>query len=257
MPHVGTAPPRAEPTRAAEPPGAWRTGLEEAARRLAAITLAGVLLGLLVGGVGARLAMLLLARLNPEATGARSDDGFVIGQFTVGDSLGLMVVGGLFGLLGAGIYALVRGLMIGPRWFQVVSVGGGPAVVVGSQIVHSDGVDFLLLKPLWLAVALFVAIPGVYAGLLTVLAERWLRPDAWPARVSGPVALAPLLLWVPLAPVLAVLGALWATRDVARRRPAVAAVLDSPVLRWAARLGLVVLFVLALVDLVEDVDALS
>ena len=41
----------------------------DAARRLAAITLAGALLGVLVGGVGGRLAMLLLARLNPEATG--------------------------------------------------------------------------------------------------------------------------------------------------------------------------------------------
>ena len=40
------------------------------------VTWAGALLGLLVGGVGSRLAMLLLARLNPEATGVISDDGF-------------------------------------------------------------------------------------------------------------------------------------------------------------------------------------
>ena len=54
----------------------WRNSAERALRRLSAITLAGALLGLLVGGVGGRLAMMLLARLNPDATGVTSDDGF-------------------------------------------------------------------------------------------------------------------------------------------------------------------------------------
>ena len=44
----------------------WRASAEQAARRLAAITAVGGVLGLLVGGVGGRLAMMLLARLNPE-----------------------------------------------------------------------------------------------------------------------------------------------------------------------------------------------
>jgi hypothetical protein len=37
------------------------------------------LLGLLVGGVGSRLAMMLLARLNPGIAGVTSDDGFIMG----------------------------------------------------------------------------------------------------------------------------------------------------------------------------------
>jgi len=50
-------------------------------RTLAAISSAGALAGVLIGGVGGRLAMMLLARLNPQALGVKSDDGFIIGRF--------------------------------------------------------------------------------------------------------------------------------------------------------------------------------
>src|SRR3954452_11673814 len=118
----------------------WRAALTAAARRVAAIKAAGALLGLLVGGLGGRLAMLILARLNPRAAGVTSDDGFSIGQFTPAGSLNLLLAGGVLGVLGAAIYAVLRPLMIGPRWFRVLSISVGPAVVVGEQLVHVDGV---------------------------------------------------------------------------------------------------------------------
>src|SRR5688500_2198501 len=114
--------------------------------------------------------MMLLARLNPEVSGITSDDGFTIGQFTLSDTAGLLVLATFIGVFGAGVYVVVRPLMIGPRWFQVLSVAGGAGVVAGAVIVHTDGVDFRLLDPAWLAIALFVAIPGTYAGLLTLAA---------------------------------------------------------------------------------------
>ena len=118
------------------------------------------MLGLLVGGIGGRLAMMLLARLNPEAEGVTSDDGFTIGQLT-GDTLNLLVLGTLFGVLGGGVHLVLRHLMIGPRWFRLTSYTVGPAVVVGSQIVHSTGVDFTVLDPPLLSIALFLLIPGL------------------------------------------------------------------------------------------------
>ena len=235
----------------------WRESAEHAVRRLSAITLAGVLLGLLVGGVGGRLAMMLLARMNPDATGVTSDDGFRIGQFTVGATLQLLLTGTFFGLVGACVYALVRHLMIGPRWFQVGSIAGGPAVVVGAGIVHSDGVDFVLLEPLWLAIGLFLAIPAVYAALLTVVAERWLRTDGWAARAPLPLAVIPLVLLVPLAPLVAVMVALWALNEGLRRNDRFRAALGHPALPWVARAGLVVVFVVALVDLVGETTELA
>ena len=68
-----------------------------ASRRNAAIVLTGLGLGVVIGGIGGRLAMYLLARLNPEATGVVSDDGFVMGQFTLSGTLNLLVVGGFLG----------------------------------------------------------------------------------------------------------------------------------------------------------------
>jgi hypothetical protein len=111
-----------------------------------------------------------------------------MGQFTVSDTLNLLLVGTLLGVVGAGIYALLRGLRIGPRWFQVLTIGAGPAVVVGAMIVHTNGVDFRLLEPTWLAIGLFVAIPGIYAALLTLLAERVLHPGGWWERAPFPLA---------------------------------------------------------------------
>lgn len=230
----------------------WRSSAALSARRLGALTAVGGLLGLLVGGVGGRLAMMLLARLNPEATGLTSDDGFTMGQFTVSNTLSLLLVGTLFGVVGAGVYALLRGLRIGPRWFQVLSLAIGPAVVVGAQIVHTDGRDFQLLKPTWLAIALFVAIPGLYAALLTVISEHLLLPHGWWARAPFWAAVAPLLLWLPVAPLLVPLVAVWVVDQLLRRTRTGAKVLTQPAVPWSARLALVVVFTASLLDLGKD-----
>jgi hypothetical protein len=216
-----------------------------ALRRLAAVTWAGALLGLGVGGVGGRLAMLVLARLNPEVTGIISDDGFVIGRLS-SQTLQLLGIATLIGVVGGGIYYVLRGLMIGPRWFQVLSVATGAAVVVGSMLVHVDGVDFTL-EPVWLAIAMFVAIPFGYAALLTVLAERWLAAESLFMTAPVWLAVSPLVLWAPIAPALVVLLlVLAASASVPRtwRRQAV--------WPWLGRAALTVLFIVCLVDLVRD-----
>jgi hypothetical protein len=229
--------------------GGWGTYAEGAARRLAVSTAAGALVGLLVGGVGGRLAMMLLAALNAQATGTLSDDRFEIGQFTAAGTLNLLAVATVLGVLGGGVYAAVRTLMLGPRWFQVVSVALGPAVVVGDLLVHTDGVDFTLLQPAWLGVALFVALPAAYAALLTVLAERWLDPEGPFLRAPRAVGLAPLLLWLPIAPVLAILVLGWLLGQAVRQVPSGATLLTHPLFAWSFRVTLTVLFVVSLVSL--------
>lgn len=230
----------------------WRGTTEQAARRLAAITAVGGLLGLLIGGVGGRLAMVLLARLNPQVTGVTSDDGFRIGQLTMADTINLLLIGAGFGVVGAGVYAVVRNLRVGPHWFQVLSIAVGPAVVVGAAIVHTDGVDFRLLGPPWLAIGLFLVIPGGYAALLTLFAEPLLEGNRWFAHAPILLAAAPLALWIPLAPLLGILVLLWASGEGMRRIPRGATAIGHPVMAWAARLGLAGLFVLSLVDLGRD-----
>lgn len=250
MAAVTTAPTGADITES------WWISFTAAARRLAAVTAAGVVLGVLVGGVGGRLAMMLLAALNPRMGGMASDDGFTIGQFTLLGSLNLLLVGGLLGALGACIYAALRGLLIGPKWFQVLSVGLGPAVVVGEQLVHTDGVDFTLLRAPWVGIALFVLIPGVYAALLTVVAERWLAPGAFFAHARLPLALLPLVALVPVAPLPAALAVGWVVLEALRRRNC-GAVPGATAAAWAGRAALAVLFAVALVQLVDEARFLT
>lgn len=239
----------------AQPGETWVEAAVDVVRRLSAVTAAGGLLGLLVGGVGGRLAMSLLARLNPEVSGVVSDDGFTMGRIT-GATFSLLLLGTLLGVVGAGIYFVLRHLMVGPRWFQVLSVSVGPAVVVGSQVVHTDGVDFTL-DPLLLAVGLFVLVPGVYGALLTVLAERWLADDGPFATSRLWLAGLPLLLWLPVAPLLGALAAGLTAYEAVRRTPRGAAALLHPAGPRLARGALVVVFAAGLVDLTRDVVVLA
>lgn len=159
-------------------------------RRLSLSVLAGAVVGFLVGGVLGRLAMMLLARLNPEATGVISDDGFSIGQTTLSGTANLFLVATVIGAFGGAIYLVLRALRFGSHRFQLLAVTVGPAVVVGSMLVH-DGVDFTLLQPVWLAIALFVAIPALYGGLLMLLTDRWLLPSDRPDRPNKWILLVP------------------------------------------------------------------
>lgn len=148
--------------------------------RFVMIVLTGLGLGIVVGGIGGRLAMSLLAELNPQATGVVSDDGFVMGQVTLSGTLNLLVAGAFLGAFGGIVYAAARHLTFGPRWWRLLSVALGAGLPVGALIVHPDGVDFTLLEPLWLAVALFVAIPALYGVLLAlVVEERAPAPPGW------------------------------------------------------------------------------
>lgn len=134
---------------------------------------AGALVGALVGGVGGRLAMLVL-RLTSDSTviGLTSDDGFEIGRFGFGDTLGLVAAMAALGTANGALYVVLRGAI--PPRLRVPLWSLFAATVGGSQFVHEDGVDFTLLEPRWLAVGAFVLLPGLAALAVVLLVERWL-----------------------------------------------------------------------------------
>jgi hypothetical protein len=187
----------------------WRFGADttigrEVAANLRALILAGIPVGVFVGGVVSRLAMFVLRLTSPERVrGVESDDGFTIGEFTLGGTYSLLLLGAAVGLIGAGFYRLVAPWLIGPTWFRRVTVGLACAAVVGALLVHDDGVDFHLLEPTWLAIALFVAVPGLF-GLLIGPAVDWVLRDDERSRHAkrrwlvavGLVAVFPLTLFV-------------------------------------------------------------
>jgi hypothetical protein len=180
---------------------------------------AGALGGLAVGGVGGRLAMLLLRLTSSDAvTGVESDDGFEIGQFTLAGTFSLLIATMFFGSVVGLFIVLARAFMPWPwvtwAWGLVGAVGGG------GLIVHDGGVDFELLEPAWLAIALFVALPAVGVLAMAWLA-RWFETWWWERRRRMAVvslAAFPMVVFVPIVIAVAVVAAAWAW---ASRSPAV------------------------------------
>ena len=188
----------------------------DAAEALRGVVLVGIGLGVLVGGIGGRLAMLALRLTSPDAVrGVTSDDGFEIGRVTLGGTYGLLLIGAVAGLIGAGAYRLVAPWLPGPSWFQNVSAALGAGAVVGSMLVHADGVDFTVLRPAWLAIAYFVAIPALFGAVVgPVLAARvgaaaWIDTGwrRWCVPAAAVVAFPVTLIFVPIVGAGLVIGA--------------------------------------------------
>lgn len=150
-------------------------------RRLALGVAAGAVTGLVVGGVWGRIFMFVLASLNPEDHGVKTDDGFAMGQFTVGGTLNLFAATTIIGAIGGLVFLALRGLRIGPAWFRVASLALGAVLVIGAMMLHSDGIDFNRLQPVWLAVVLTLSVPLLYAVGVSWLGDRWLGngPTFW------------------------------------------------------------------------------
>jgi hypothetical protein len=205
----------------------WRD-LRSPGATLAAGVTGGFLPGLLIGGVGGRLAMALLrVTSNPALRGSETDDGFIIGRvssetiFLLGVTAGLGILGGLF-------YLIVRG-WISRRWrIPAMTVFFG--LVGGGGIIGTDGINFTLLSPLPLAVALFVAIPAAYGAAMPWLTERLLREGSVMRR--GRWAWIVGLLPLALANIVGVLVLLIALGVLFVRRSA-----PGTITAWRSRAG--------------------
>jgi hypothetical protein len=206
----------------------WQADLTASSRRVAAVVMAGLLAGVGIGGIGGRLAMFLLRLTSNDAVrGLESDDGFVIGRFST-ETLFLLLFTGVLGVLGSLAYLAVRAWI--PAGSRAAWTGVFGAAVGGSGVVHPDGVDFVLLQPLWLAIALFIALPALYGVAMSVLVERGLRrADEGRGGHLWYLGLLPLLALGLLGPtglaLLALVGGAW---WIHRSAPAVVAFWRSP-----------------------------
>ncbi len=229
------------------------SGLSEAAGRLAVVATTGLGLGVLVGGVLGRLAMFVLVRASPAADGLVSDDGFEMGRFTVAGSLNLLMVGGVLGIAGAAVYAAVRWLQLPGLAWRVAATSVCSGVGVGALLVHRDGLDFTLLRA-DLAIALFVAVPAVYGGLLALVVETFLGRH--PAGFTRPWARAVGLLPFVVLPVLPVFLLAWLVAN-AFHDSRLGEVVRGAAVRWTGRAAASVALLLLARDLALDVTSLT
>lgn len=241
----------------ASPFRVWRDCFLE---RMRVVIVAGVGVGLLVVGVGSRLAMLLLRVTSPErVNGLQSDDDFTIGEVTLAGTYNLLVLGAAVGLIGFAVYRLVRPWLIGPHWFRRLTIAVGAGAVAGSMLIHADGVDFTVLKPKWLAIGLFIALPALFAVAMGAAVDWVSRPDSWTARgyrrwLIPVVVLACVPFIVLFLAFAAVPVGIWALNRNADLPAEVRKVRYLPVVVRAAWLSIALL---GLVALINDVNALS
>ena len=161
---------------------------------------AGGLGGLLVGGIGGRIAMFVLRLTSPDSIrGVESDDGFEMGRFDISSTIDLFVVTTILGIVGGLIVVVGRPFF--PRKLAPFGWALAAGAIVGATIVQDDGVDFTLLEPVELAVAMFIAIPAIGAYVIAEIvyrAEPWWWKDRKRTFALGAFGL-PIVIGFPLA----------------------------------------------------------
>ncbi len=231
----------ADPAPTAVPP--LDDDVRAALRHAAIGVAAGAVVGLVVGGILGRLAMLVLRLTTGDrVTGVLTDDGFEIGRTTLSGTLSLAgaytVAGVVLGLL----YALARRFL--PRRGRIAAWSAVTAALGGAAFVHSDGVDFFVLDPLWLAITFFVALPALAGLAVAWLVERIEARGSAFGRRHAVGGLLPVVLVVPV-----VFGALLVAVG---RVPALRRLADAPAIRVLALVIVVVLTVAGAAQVVGE-----
>lgn len=164
------------------------TRIAPVVREIARGGLAGLIGGTLVGGIGGRLVMSAAAVINPQATGAFTSNGELIGRFTVEGTLALFVFGGL----AAGMVAGVVWVVVAPwlpwagtrRWL----LAGALALSLGASfLIESENADFVILDQIplvLLMLAALVALLGAAVAWLDERLERRMPPPSGRADVA-------------------------------------------------------------------------
>jgi hypothetical protein len=160
--------------------------------------------------------------------------------------------------MGGVVYLAVRSWL--PERARPLLFGVLTGLVGGAEVIRPGGIDFTLLDPLWLAVALFVLLPVGYGVLVSMLAERFLRSDSRfrGSRAALVVGLAPipivLLLMVGFgAAGLAILVAAGVLLAVWTWSPHLASAWSSAPATWLGRALLLVVGIVAAIVLTGDV----
>ena len=200
-------------------PDAHRGPHERFVHVLAAAVGAGLAVGVVIGGIGGRIAMRVLAVTSDDSLrGAVTDDEEVVGRVSVGGTVGLVVFCALLGVALALVYLVLRRWLPARRAARAAALGALLWAVAGAAMFDPDSFDFTALGPRWLAVAMFSALlAGAGAAVPLVVdaaVDRWPVPSA--RAVVFYVPLLPLLLVPPVIVLLAVAGLVAWTVD---RRP--------------------------------------
>jgi hypothetical protein len=151
------------------------TAVLDAVRTVAVVASAGLVTGLAVAGLGGRLVMRVLAATSGDAAQGRlTEAGEVVGRITSGGTVGFIFFVGLFaGVLAAAVHLVLRRLLPATAGRAGLVLGLLLLGTVGvSDPLAPENVDFRLLRPTWLAVALVVATGLLLGTTFATVAAR-------------------------------------------------------------------------------------
>ena len=152
---------------AERPEDARSTALVEVIRDITRGGLAGLIVGVLLGGFGGRLVMRLAAILVPDADGAITENGNVIGRITLEGSVALVLFVGLFaGALAGSVWVVVRPwLPLGVIARAVVAIP--IAIALGTRALVDDAnLDFEVLAHDPIVIVSLVLLIGAFGPAL-------------------------------------------------------------------------------------------
>ena len=176
----------------------------EVLRDIARGGISGAIVGIVVGGLGARVVMRAAAILHPEAVGALTENGNRIGDITMGGTLFLVLFGLILCALAGVLWVIVSPWIPGHTGVRAL-LTAGIAIATGTPLlIIGRNPDFVILDHDPRVVALLVALVGLI-GLSIALLDSWLDrrlPHAvtgrkGPAVFYGIVALMGAVLVLP------------------------------------------------------------
>jgi hypothetical protein len=171
-------------------------GVRELLREIAAGSLSGMAVGIVVGGLGSRLVMRFSAiAAGGGVQGVTTANGNRVGEITVGGTIALIVFAGVFtGILGGLLYTSLRPWLAPfARWRGLI-FGLGLLGLAGSLVLDQTNSDFIILRPPLLNVAMFAALFVIFGVALPPAFDRTLRKLADGSLVSDALTFLGLLL---------------------------------------------------------------
>lgn len=148
----------------------------EALRTVVCVLSAGAVAGVLVAGLGGRLVMRLLAATSGStAQGALTEAGESVGEITFGGTVGFVIFVGLLLPVAAGLmFVPIRHVLPRSAWASGALFGLFLVATLGvGDPLSPDNVDFVILRPLALAVLAVVALGVLFGATFAALAARF------------------------------------------------------------------------------------
>jgi hypothetical protein len=145
----------------------------EVLRDIARGGISGTIVGVVVGGLGARVVMRVVAILHPDAVGALTENGNRIGDITLGGTLFLVLFGLILCAIAGVLWVIVSPWIPGQTGVRAL-LTAGIAIATGTpELIIGRNPDFVILDHDPVVVALLVGLVGLI-GLSIALLDSWL-----------------------------------------------------------------------------------